>query len=244
MKQNKYDEDAFFQNYSKMERSVKGLDAAGEWHELQTLLPDLKDKRVLDLGCGFGWHCRYAREQQANSVIGIDLSEKMLQRARELTTDPQIEYRQMAVEDIHFEQNQFDVVVSSLALHYIEHLHDVYRKIHHCLVSGGTFVLSVEHPIFTARAEQDWHYGAQGEKLHWPVDHYHEEGQRIANFLNHDVVKYHRTMAAYLNELIRAGFVIEQMAESRPSLEMIEQVPGMSDENRRPMFLMMAAIKG
>lgn len=77
MKQNKYDEDAFFQNYSKMERSVRGLDAPGEWHEPQTLLPDLKDKRVLDLGCGFGWHCRYAREQQANSVIGIDLSEKI-----------------------------------------------------------------------------------------------------------------------------------------------------------------------
>lgn len=53
MKQNKYDEAEFFNNYSKMARSVQGLDAAGEWHELRTLLPDLKDKRVLDLGCWF-----------------------------------------------------------------------------------------------------------------------------------------------------------------------------------------------
>ncbi|MCM3136350.1 class I SAM-dependent methyltransferase [Paenibacillus polysaccharolyticus] len=243
MKQNKYDDKAFFQNYSKMARSVEGLDAAGEWHELQTLLPDLKDKRVLDLGCGFGWHCRYAREQQASSVIGVDLSENMLRRARELTNDLQIEYRQTAIEDIHFDKNQFDVVISSLALHYIKHLHDVYRKINHCLVTGGTFILSVEHPIFTARAEQDWHYDAQGEKLHWPVDHYHEQGQRIANFLDHDVVKYHRTMATHLNELIGAGFIIQQVAESKPSLEMMEQVPGMSDENRRPMFLMIVAMK-
>ncbi|MGQ8875192.1 class I SAM-dependent methyltransferase [Paenibacillus sp. TSA_86.1] len=239
MRQNKYDEDTFFQNYSKMDRSVGGLDAAGEWHELQTLLPDLKDKRVLDLGCGFGWHCRYAREQQASSVIGVDLSENMLQRARELTNDSQIKYEQMAIEDIHFEQNQFDVVVSSLALHYIEHLHAVYVKINHCLAAGGAFILSVEHPIFTARAD----YGTQGEKLHWPVDRYHEQGERIANFLNHDVVKYHRTMATHLNELIRAGFVIEHVAESKPSLEMMEQVPDMSDENRRPMFLMIAATK-
>ncbi|MCP1136165.1 class I SAM-dependent methyltransferase [Paenibacillus polysaccharolyticus] len=243
MKQNKYDDKAFFQNYSKMARSVEGLDAAGEWHELQTLLPDLKDKRVLDLGCGFGWHCRYAREQQASTVIGVDLSENMLRRARELTNDLQIEYRQTAIEHIHFDQNQFDVVISSLALHYIKHLHDVYRKINHCLVTSGTFILSVEHPIFTARAEQDWHYDAQGEKLHWPVDHYHEQGQRIANFLDHDVVKYHRTMATHLNELIGAGFIIQQVAESKPSLEMMEQVPGMSDENRRPMFLMIVAMK-
>ncbi|SCZ13951.1 Methyltransferase domain-containing protein [Paenibacillus polysaccharolyticus] len=243
MKQNKYDDKAFFQNYSKMARSVEGLDAAGEWHELQTLLPDLKDKRVLDLGCGFGWHCRYAREQQASTVIGVDLSENMLRRARELTNDLQIEYRQTAIEDIHFDQNQFDVVISSLVLHYIKHLHDVYRKINQCLVTGGTFILSVEHPIFTARAEQDWHYDAQGEKLHWPVDHYHEQGQRIANFLDHDVVKYHRTMATHLNELIGAGFIIQQVAESKPSLEMMEQVPGMSDENRRPMFLMIVAMK-
>ncbi|PYE42397.1 class I SAM-dependent methyltransferase [Paenibacillus barcinonensis] len=243
MRQNKYDEAAFFDSYSRMSRSVEGLNAAGEWHELQTLLPDLKQKHVLDLGCGFGWHCRYAREQQAKSVIGVDLSENMLRRARELTDDSQIEYQQMAIEDIHFEQNRFDVVISSLALHYVEHIDEVFAKIHHCLVKGGTLVLSVEHPIFTARAEQDWHYGPDGEILHWPVDHYHNEGQRTANFLNQDVVKYHRTLATYINELVRAGFIIQQVAESKPSPEMMEQVPGMSDENRRPMFLMIAAMK-
>jgi hypothetical protein len=75
------------------------------------------------------------------------------------------------------------------------------------------------------------------------VDHYHEQGQRIANFLDHDVVKYHRTMATHLNELIGAGFIIQKVAESKPSLKMMEQVPGMSDENRRPMFLMIVAMK-
>jgi cyclopropane fatty-acyl-phospholipid synthase-like methyltransferase len=68
-----------------MPRSVKGLEAAGEWHVLQALLPELRNKSVLDLGCGFGWHCRYAREQQASSVTGVDISEKMLQKAREMT---------------------------------------------------------------------------------------------------------------------------------------------------------------
>src|ERR687883_221724 len=100
MKQNKYDDVGFFANYSQMPRSVGGLDAAGEWQSLRTMLPELKDKRMLDLGCGFGWHCRYAREQQARSVVGVDLSENMLARAREITNDAAIEYRQLAIEDI------------------------------------------------------------------------------------------------------------------------------------------------
>lgn len=63
MKENKYDEEIFFEKYSRMDRSRQGLQAAGEWSELQKLLPDFTGKRVLDLGCGYGWHCRYAAEQ-------------------------------------------------------------------------------------------------------------------------------------------------------------------------------------
>ena len=102
MKQNKYDDPAFFANYSQMARSIGGLDAAGEWPAFRALLPELRDKNVLDLGCGFGWHCRYAREQQARSVVGVDLSEKMIARARESTNDSAIEYRRLAIEDIDF----------------------------------------------------------------------------------------------------------------------------------------------
>ena len=54
--ENTYDRKEFFEKYSQMERSVKGLEGAGEWHELQKLLPDFSGKRVLDLGCGFGWY--------------------------------------------------------------------------------------------------------------------------------------------------------------------------------------------
>jgi len=82
MKQNKYDDEYFFTEYKKMERSVKGLEAAGEWHMFEPLLPPLQDKTVLDLGCGFGWHCRYAREQQASSVIGVDLSANMKEKQK------------------------------------------------------------------------------------------------------------------------------------------------------------------
>src|SRR5579859_5698416 len=243
MKQNKYDDPSFFTNYSQMARSIGGLNAAGEWPAFRALLPNLRDKNVLDLGCGFGWHCRYAREQQARSVVGIDLSEKMIARARESTNDAAIEYRQMAIEDIDFPAGAFDVVLSSLALHYIEHFDLVCRNVHHCLIAGGAFVLSVEHPIFTALATQDWYYGPHDERLHWPVDQHQEEGPRLARFLDHDVVKYHRTVATQLNALLDADFAITKLCEPQPEHEMLDKHPEMWDETRRPMFLLIAAVK-
>jgi len=243
MKQNKYDDASFFTKYSQMLRSLGGLNAAGEWPAFRALLPELRDKSVLDLGCGFGWHCRYAREQQARSVVGIDLSEKMIARARESTNDAAIEYRQLAIEDIDFSAGRFDVVLSSLALHYVERLDIVCQKVYHCLVAGGSFILSVEHPVFTALAAQDWYYGQQGERLHWPLDHYQDEGLRQARFLDHDVVKYHRTVATHLNTFIDSGFTITRLSEPQPVQEMLEKYPDMQDETRRPMFLLLAAVK-
>ncbi|MFD0717062.1 class I SAM-dependent methyltransferase [Paenibacillus sp. GCM10027626] len=241
MKQNKYDDSGFFEKYSQMPRSIGGLDAAGEWTAFRALLPELRGKKVLDLGCGYGWHCRYAREHHAQSVVGIDLSEKMLAQASAMTDDPHIEYRRLAIEDISFTEREFDVAISSLALHYIENIDIIFRKVYHCLAPGGTFVFSVEHPIFTAIAAQDWYYGPQGEKLHWPVDNYHNEGSRHARFLDDDVIKYHRTIATYANTLIEAGFRIKKLSELQPTQDMLDKNPAWQEEVRRPMFLLIAA---
>ncbi|MEG0383773.1 MAG: class I SAM-dependent methyltransferase [Solibacillus sp.] len=243
MKQNKYDNPNFFAAYAQMPRSIKGLEGAGEWHMFKELIPNQKNKNILDLGCGFGWHCRYAREQQASSVIGIDISESMLKKAREMTNDPLISYIKMPIEEISFQSSQFDVVISSLAFHYIESFKSICEKIYECLKPGGTFVFSVEHPIFTARDEQDWYYDEQGNRLHWPVDNYQIEGVRETTFLNEDVTKYHRTVSTYINDLIDAGFTINAVKESVPSGEMLKSIPDMEDENRRPMFLMFSTEK-
>ncbi|HBE86143.1 MAG TPA: SAM-dependent methyltransferase, partial [Lachnoclostridium sp.] len=117
MKQNPYDNKAFFEKYSQMDRSTKGLAGAGEWKTLESMLPEFKAKRVLDLGCGFGWHCQYAIEHGAKAVTGIDISEKMLAIAKEKTSD-KICYHNMPIEEISFSENTFDAVISSLAFHY------------------------------------------------------------------------------------------------------------------------------
>ncbi len=92
MTQNTYADERFFQGYSRLPRSIEGLEGAPEWAALRSLLPKLDGRRVLDLGCGFGWFCRWAREHGAASVLGVDVSERMLARARAETHDAAISY--------------------------------------------------------------------------------------------------------------------------------------------------------
>lgn len=242
MKENKYDESNFFNQYSRMSRSVEGLKGAGEWHVLKTMLPDFKDKRVLDLGCGFGWHCEYAIEQGATYALGIDLSEKMLDEARKRNASPLIEYQRRAIEDYTFEPETFDIVISSLAFHYLESFGDVCDKVYRCLKPGGHFVFSVEHPVFTAYGTQDWCYDEKGNVLHWPVDRYFTEGKRRTHFLGSEVTKYHKTLTTYVNSLLQTGFQITRLVEPEPDASMMH-IPGMKDELRRPMMLLVSAVK-
>lgn len=120
MKQNKYDDQTFFDLYKNMDRSIKGLEGAGEWHALKNILPSFDGKNVLDLGCGFGWHCRYAIENGAKTVTGVDLSDRMLHKAKEINDLPGITYIRSALEDITFEEQEFHCVISSLTFHYIK----------------------------------------------------------------------------------------------------------------------------
>lgn len=243
MKENKYDDNNFFSQYSKMARSVEGLKGAGEWHILQKMLPDFTGKRVLDLGCGFGWHCIYAVEHGATLVTGIDISEKMLEEARKRNSSPLIEYKCMAIEDYDFQPNMFDIVISSLTFHYLESFDNICRKINTTLTLGGSFVFSVEHPIFTAYGNQDWYYDQAGNRIHWPVDRYFTEGRRTAVFLGEEITKYHKTLTTYINGLIQNGFEICELIEPQPDPTMLESIPGMKDELRRPMMLLISARK-
>lgn len=242
MKENKYDDKVFFKKYNQMSRSKMGLDGAGEWQTLKELLPDFKDKRVLDLGCGYGWHCIYALEQGAKYALGIDISEKMLAVAREKTEFSSAEYQCLPIEDIDYEDDSFDVVISSLAFHYIESFEDIVKKVARCLKKGGSFVFSCEHPIFTAKGNQDWYYNEAGEILHFPVDNYFYEGKRTANFLGEEVTKYHKTLTTYLNGLLTNGFNIAHVVEPEPPENMMD-IPGMKDEMRRPMMLIVSAVR-
>lgn len=97
--QNIYDNPLFFSGYKALRDNDSGLNGVLEIPALRAALPSLRGLHVLDLGCGFGDFARYARQQGAASVLGLDVSQKMLATARELTPDPAITYHHGAIED-------------------------------------------------------------------------------------------------------------------------------------------------
>ena len=232
---NHYDNPEFFATYAQMSRSQQGLDGAGEWHQLQPLFPDMTGKDVLDLGCGYGWHCKYAADHGAKSVLGIDLSEKMIAEANKRTAVPGITYRVCSLQDYEYPAAAYDLVVSNLVLHYVEDLDAIYRRIHETLRPGGVFLMNIEHPTFTAGVNQQ--FAQDGT---WPVDDYYYPGLRKTDFLGHTITKYHHTLTQILGGLLKAGFRIEAVEEAMPPEAWRAVMP---EEMRRPMMLLIRARK-
>ena len=232
---NQYDNPEFFAAYAQMSRSQFGLEGAGEWHQLEPMFPKLAGKAVLDLGCGYGWHCKYAADHGVAQVLGIDQSERMIKEAKRRNTAECIKYRVCGIHDFDYPVETYDLVVSNLVLHYIEDLQEVYLIVQRTLKPGGTFLFNIEHPTFTAGVNQQ--FSSDGT---WPVTDYYYPGERTTDFLGHEVKKYHHTLTQILNGLLQTGFVIEAVEEAMPPEQWRDQMP---EEMKRPMMLLVKARK-
>jgi SAM-dependent methyltransferase len=204
------------------------------------MLPLMQGLNVVDLGCGYGWFCRWASEQGADKVLGLDVSEKMLEQARKTTSAANIQYAQADLEHLELPINSFDLVYSSLALHYIKDLPGLFAKIHASLRPGSRFVFSIEHPIFMAPRKPGWITDAEGRKS-WPLDSYQMEGERVTNWLADGVIKQHRTIGTLLNTLIGAGFSIQHINEWGPTDAEVTAQPALAEERERPMMILLSA---
>ncbi|TLS37147.1 class I SAM-dependent methyltransferase [Pseudalkalibacillus caeni] len=244
MKQNIYDNREFFEYYTNMRDTGVTANDFIEQPALKALLPVLKGKSILDLGCGAGAFAKYCIEHDAFHVTGIDISSNMINLAKEKNPDEKISYLCSPFEDLDLSGNQFDLVVSSLAIHYIKDYTSLVKKVNELLKDNGQFIYSTEHPIVTARKEMNnWAKDKEGNKLHWALDHYQEEGKREQHWVIDGVIKYHRTVSSLVNGLIDNGFALEKMVEPQSTAEGLEKMPKIVNEERRPSFLLLKARK-
>jgi ubiquinone/menaquinone biosynthesis C-methylase UbiE len=244
MKQNIYDIPGFFEGYKRMRENQAGLNQILEQPAILALLPDVKGMTVIDLGCGAGELCRRISSLGAKSVTGVDISSNMLELAnRDVPVN--VSYLKSAMEDVRFPSESCDLVISSLAFHYVKDLPGLLRNIYTWLKPSGTLLFSMEHPIATC--SQGIHHGwikdSADKKLYWPLDCYQQEGVRESHWFVKGVIKYHNTISTILNSLIDCGFVIQAVKEPAASEEDEKIWPDLKEARRRPPFLIVKAAK-
>jgi SAM-dependent methyltransferase len=237
--QNIYDDEAFFSGYTQLERFNRPFGQTMEHGAFIEMMGDIAGRRVLDLGCGGGQLASYVAERGAASVTAIDASERMLAVARERWAHPRVEYQRIAIEDAAFADGAFDLVVSSLAFHYVADYEALIAGIARWLIPGGRLVFSTEHPIYAARSTDEGWVDDAG----WAIDDYAVEGPREREWFVTGVRRYHRMLATLLNGLTRAGLRIDRVEESWPTEAWLQTHPEHAVELRRPMFLLVQAGK-
>lgn len=236
-----YDDPEFYAAYATLRSQPGRINDVVEQPALRSLLPSLVGRDVADLGCGTGGMSRWALLQGARSVIAVDASDRMLAEARSLGGDPdRLRFVLSDIDRLELEPGSLDVVMSGLALHYVVDFGQLARRIATALRPGGAFVFSVEHPMTTCTSRA-WTEGAEGERLHWPVDRYFEEGSRNVRWLGADTPREHRTVATYINAVVDSGLTIACVLEPSPSAADVERWPHLADHARRPAFLIIRA---
>lgn len=218
-----YDDPDFFDAYTAFRAGSAGRlsNDALEHPAIRSLIPSPVGRDVLDIGCGTGDLSRWCARSGARSVLAVDPSARMIDRARELTGEDEahsIRWLHQPVETVELDPGSLDLAVSSLALHYIADYPGLLRRVHRWLRPGGVLVYSTEHPVHTATASQEegWCLDGTGDPRHWKLDDYGVEGPRDQRWLGTTVPKHHRRISTLLNALTGTGFLIEQVLEPRP----------------------------
>jgi SAM-dependent methyltransferase len=241
--QNIYDNDVFFKGYKNIRMNKNNYNELLEKPEMRAELPDLNNKSVLDLGCGYGENCKYFIDNGASKVVGIDISKNMLEVARNENSDSKIKFVNMDMNDISSIDDKFDVIYSSMAFHYISDFKHLISSVNRLLSKNGILVFSQEHPLTTSNKDDNrWTMEGKDYK-HYNLTYYLDPGKRETTWIVENVIKYHRPFSEIINGLIDTGFVIQSVKEPRPSVDDIKLVPKMIKDVHKPNFLIVKAKK-
>ncbi len=243
--QNIYDNEQFFNYYKEMRDSKINANTLIEIPTIISMLPDVKGKTILDIGCGEGEMARLFAERGAKKVLGVDISQNMIKLANEKNTYENVNFQLLAMENLDSLTEKFDFVFSSLAVHYVEDFGKLMKDISNLLNKDGILLFSQEHPIVLA---PNFHkemkkYIDIDDKRYYLISDYNNIGQRSRTWTVEGVIKYHRNFSCIINNIINAGMNLLEIQEPVATKEAIELIPKYIYQNDRPFFAFFKAIK-
>lgn len=221
--------DAYDRIADEYDKDVKtnAYNAHLEFPATSSLVPDVEGKRVLDAGCGTGVYTAWLLDRGAD-VVGVDVSEAMLDRARE-NVGGRAQFRRADLgEPLDFAgDDAFDGVLSALALDYVERWDKTFSEFARVVAPGGFLVFSVAHPmdVFEDDGESNY-FDVERQTKAWAVD----------------VPYYRRPFSAMLDPLAAAGFELKRLVEPQPTAAFRNARPERYEkESRNPVFLCVRA---
>lgn len=235
-----YDDDRVFARYMRHRLGDETPNDTLEKPDLLDLVGSAVGLRVLDLGCGDAEIGTELLAAGSRSYLGVEPSQNMVAAARETLAGTGGQVEAATIEAWAYPPEAFDLVISRLALHYVDDVAATFRQVFRTLAPGGRFVFSAEHPVMTSC---DRGRPPDTKRQDWIVDDYHVSGRRVTHWMGQDVVKYHHTVGEYVDALLGAGFVVEGLREGRPRRERFLHEETYRRRLRIPLFLLMAARK-
>ena len=172
-----------------------------------SLLPDIRQMRIFEAGCGPGAYTRELLDRGAE-VVACDVSERMLDLARQrVGFDVDFRLLDLTQPLDMFSDESFDGVLAPLCLDYIEDWKTLFCEFQRMLKPGGFFVFSCGHPEFDAKYYNTNNY--------FSVERVESEWTGFGV----DVMMpgYRRPWTALLNPIIDAGLQIERVHEPQPT---------------------------
>jgi SAM-dependent methyltransferase len=235
-----FDDPTVFEIYLARRTDAGSANETLERPVMDELIGDLKGLKILDLGCGDGQIGFDALKKGSRKYVGVEGSKNMARLARNTLNDTEAIIHHELIEDWDFPEAEFDLVISRLALHYLENLRDVFARVYHTLLPGGRFIFSVEHPVITS---SDQARQAGGLRQAWIVDDYFVTGERQTHWMGAEVIKYHHTIEDYFMGLRSAGFMINEVRESRPQKGIFRNEETYRRRLRIPLMLFFLALR-
>lgn len=226
--------DALAKTYEEDVDQASPYNADYERPAMMELIPDLLEgKTVLDAGCSAGWYTE-ALVKRGASVTGIDLSLQMIEKAEKRLNGRARLLSHDLSKPLPFHDNEFDLIVSSLTLHYLKDWQPVFEEFNRVLKRGGTLLFSTHHPFMDFVNFECMDY-FEKKLLN---DSWEKPGITI------EVQFYRRPMQEIINCTSRY-FTIDEMVEPQPKESMKAKKPeGYVYLMTKPHFLIVKAKKG
>jgi SAM-dependent methyltransferase len=225
------------QEYYEMRKGKKFPYFYNELTESPTtfkLLGNVKGKKILDLGCGPGFHLSKIIKLKAK-VKGIDISEELVKIAKK--QNPPIEIKLGDItKKLPYKDLEFDAVISSLVLGHIANWNCVLNEVKRILKKDGIFIFSLGVPMYESIGRVEW----KGKKFRIPQDYFNERGIETiwaANGKEGKTVHYHKTYGTIVKFLVNNGFEIVDYEDCKPLLKAKKLFPELyKNEMNFPRF--------